>query len=54
MPPKYGNMMENRNGMPMLKGYGHMLPIIIIKHCKNKKGLLMTCYKGLDISSKKN
>jgi hypothetical protein len=53
MPPKHGNMMENRNGMHMLNDYGHMLPIIRIKHCKNKFFLLMTCYRGLDISSKK-
>ncbi len=53
MPPKHGNMMENHNAMRMLEGYGHMLPIIRSKHCKNKKGLLTTCYRGPDISSKK-
>jgi hypothetical protein len=50
MPLKHGNMMENRNGMCMLEGYGHMLPIIKNKHCKNKKRLLTMGYRGLDIN----
>jgi len=50
---EHGNMMDNCNGMRMLKGYGHMLLIIRNKHCKNKKRLLTTSYRGLDISSKK-